>query len=282
MSIYYPQQIGSWYDKDYDRQVKSLMKPYSLTLPSIAVISPHAGYTFSGNIAAKSYSQVQWNKISLIVILSTYHQQLQGLVLPRFSQIYYNPEDNLLVDQDLVSNLISTRIFRYDQGNEFSTEHAWENQIPFILINSRKHRSPILPVLVGAATLEELQLGGKILLSTIQYKYNLDNVLFAITTDFTHYGPSYGYQVPGSQSEIINYLNDKDFQDLSFILSRNILGFYNDAYTVCGKQAILMWMLMLPFLGPIKEKLEAVGRSQHGDNFVSYASIIYYSLLNHI
>jgi len=135
-----------------------------------------------------------------------YHYHSEGLVLPRFSQIYYNMRDNLQIENELIDKLIRTSLFRYDFGNEFDTEHAWENQLPFILIGSRKHRVPILPILVGAASLERLKISGEMLINLINRKYELDRVLFVITSDFTHYGPIYNYIVPGNKEAVIKYL----------------------------------------------------------------------------
>lgn len=271
MSIYYPQGRGSWYDYNYKNQVQELLSnvPHFQTpCPPIGILTPHAGFVFSGHIAALSFSTVNWTNLSLVVILSTYHAQRNGLVLPNFSQIKYDNE-TLRVDVDLVHYLLSKdQTFRRDQGDEFLNEHAWENQLPFIL----GHEVSLLPILVGSNTLNELEYSGKSLISEIPQK----NALFVITSDFTHYGPDYNYVV--NVPDINQYLTMKDTEDIREVLNRDISKFHQGAFTVCGKQALLLWMLMLPYLGDISSYFLGYDRSVHYNrDSVSYASIIWTS-----
>jgi len=283
MSVFYPSRQGLWYDNDFINQVNNLFKQVpdsiesKLKIPS-AIITPHAGLNYSGLVSAYSYYTIN-SQFSLIVILSTYHQYKKGLILPNFSEVIYKGIGTLKIETTLRNNILNNGLFILDDtsNTEFTKEHSWELQLPFLMVKSKD--SYILPILIGDISDSDLKDASSFLISTIDSLYDLNNVLFVITSDFTHYGPNYNYTV--KTNDVSSFLNEKDLLDRNYLLSRSLSDFKKNEKKVCGKQALLFWLYSIPYIeeliGPISEKFLYYSRYNNNNNYVSYNSIVYYN-----
>ena len=124
----------------------------------IALISPHAGYSFSGPTAAYAYHTLKGNSYEAIVILSPLHRLPLGKYVVTASRAYETPLGEVPVDLELVEALgkeIPINRSGYDG------EHSLEIQLPFL-----QHvlgNVPILPVMLGTGSLDEAAELGKVL-----------------------------------------------------------------------------------------------------------------------
>ena len=95
----------------------------------IALISPHAGYPYSGQTAAYAYRQLQNHQFDTIVLLGPSHRDDFGAVAISSKKYYATPLGALELDQEFIGALaqkISVR--RIGQDNE----HSLEIQLPFL------------------------------------------------------------------------------------------------------------------------------------------------------
>ena len=164
-----------------------------------AIIVPHAGLYYSGKIANKAYSQIDWNHYDKIVILSTNHSSYEKT---------YVPEDNsfFLYKQKKYSfqNIESKKLFIKD-NSVFTDEHSWAIQMPFIQKSSEKN---IYLFLVGTYDDEQK----KYILNLIQK----DRTLLIVNTDLYHCGKKFDnvcYQPDKiNQKTIQNIIDNKPLQ----------------------------------------------------------------------
>ena len=163
-------QAGRFYESDPRRlagEVDDFLQRHAApqdTRRVAAVIVPHAGYYFSGNVAAAAYKAVNDGRpYKRIFLIGPSHYEWVDGASVNFSADYY------------ATPILSAAHDR---------EHCLEVQLPF-LQRVFKEVPPIVPIVVGTNRLDKLQ---KIARALKPY-FNDDN-LFIISSDFSHY-PSY-------------------------------------------------------------------------------------------
>lgn len=150
-----------------------------------AVLAPHAGYFYSGQVAASAYTQIDAFKVGQTVfLLGTSHRHQFPGVSVYCGKAYQTPLGLVPVNQEIATSLCKqSPLFQYYmQVHEM--EHSLEVQLPFLQYKMQKPFR-IVPILFGERDYRQLQTIAEIL----QPYFTADN-LFVLSTDFSHY-PSY-------------------------------------------------------------------------------------------
>jgi len=151
----------------------------------LAVLVPHAGYIFSGSVAASSFNQIpkEMKFDNIFVVGSSHHVLFDGASI--YNQGHYiTPLGTVPVNLDLANDLIKAHdCFDYYPGAH-AKEHSIEVQLPF-LQHHLAHNFQIVPIVIGTQDIQRCRDIAKALLP-----YFNPNNLFVISTDFSHY-PSY-------------------------------------------------------------------------------------------
>jgi len=151
----------------------------------LAIISPHAGYVFSGEVAAAAFSQVDPAKeYKTIFVLGCSHRiSFSGASVYSIGN-YITPLGAVPTDLQTAQKLVSeNKVFAFDPQNQRS-EHSIEVQVPFLQYYL-KTDFKIVPILLGTQdpkTCEQIAQALK--------PYFIPENLFVISTDFSHY-PDY-------------------------------------------------------------------------------------------
>lgn len=150
-----------------------------------AIIVPHAGYIFSGPVAASAYAKINPDKdFSRVFVIGTSHHALLNGASIYNKGDYKTPLGTVPVDTELANKLIKeNRLIKYVQ-NAHSKEHSIEVQLPFLQYRLKKPFK-IVPVVMGTqstGTCEKL--------AEILSPYFTPENLFVISSDFSHY-PAY-------------------------------------------------------------------------------------------
>jgi len=143
----------------------------------IALISPHAGYSFSGPTAAYAYHTLKGKSYDAVVILSPLHRLPLGRYVVTKARAYETPLGEVHVDQELVETLekeIPINRSGYDG------EHSLEIQLP--LLQYVLGNVPILPVMLGTSSLDEGAELGKVLAKVLDDR----NALIVASSDLHH------------------------------------------------------------------------------------------------
>ena len=151
----------------------------------VGFISPHAGYVYSGPVAAWGFRQIQDRPLSTVVILGFNHGGSPSVssVLPYDG--YKTPLGTVPVDKDLREELLEKGkgVLKADKS-PFSSEHSIETQIPFI--QTVLPKSSILPIMVAHP-------GGDIDEGLAKLLYEVvgrrKDVVVVASTDLSHYTP---------------------------------------------------------------------------------------------
>jgi MEMO1 family protein len=262
MTIRYPSAAGSFYPET-DHELRGQINTFFTQVRNRqaikgirAIIAPHAGYMYSGIVAASVYKPlIGAKRINRIIMLGPSHfVGFNYAGLTGFTS-WETPLGQIQVDQEFNSKLTDNRHFKInDQAHE--REHSLEVQIPFIQTIFGSNVK-IVPIVLGQNTnfakiakrLSEL-LDGRTLIIT--------------SSDLSHYFT----QVQA---------NGIDHSTIDFILSRNSKDIQNEA-DACGLEGILVLNEIAKLKG---WKPQLIDYKTSGDitddksSVVGYAGIIY-------
>ncbi len=151
----------------------------------VSIISPHAGYVYSGDIAAKAFSQVDPNKQfdNIFIIAPSHHCSFNGASIYNIGN-YKTPLGEVLVNRQLANKLINENISFSYYKDAHAQEHSLEVQVPFIQYWMNTDVQ-IIPIIMG--TKNELLIEN--LAAALKPYFNNKN-LFVFSTDFSHF-PNY-------------------------------------------------------------------------------------------
>jgi AmmeMemoRadiSam system protein B len=112
-----------------------------------AIISPHAGYVFSGKIAAEAFQSIPRNSVykNIFIIGSSHVMSFEGASVYN-SGDYITPLGKMIVNRDIADKLIrSNKVFNFPTTAHVQ-EHSIEVQLPFIQYYF-KETPPIVPIM---------------------------------------------------------------------------------------------------------------------------------------
>ena len=184
-----PIVAGQFYPKDKNQlsaTVDSLLRKSSLPEIKgeiIALIVPHAGYQFSGEVAAHAFKTLEGEQVDTVIIVgNSHHERFDGVsVFPK--GVYKTPLGEVEIDSDLAQRIIqeSDRIFFRESAHQL--EHSIEIEIPF-LQKTLKHFK-IVPILFGNSQKDDWKILGDAILKHIKGK----NAILIASSDLSHYPP---------------------------------------------------------------------------------------------
>lgn len=248
----------------------------------VAVVVPHAGYSYSGPCAAHAYKAIaEAQQPETFVIIGPNHHGIGSSVAVYPEGEWITPLGKVEVDSQLATAVLENTTYASADPIAHKYEHSIEVQLPFLQFVSKKFK--ILPVCMkGLRVLKEANdLIGAIL--NAAYKLNRKIIIIA-SSDFTHYGPSYMYTpFKGTKTQIKSKVEQMDKKAISYIEKIKEVDFLkhvikNNA-TICGYASITSAIIYARSMKIKKGKLLKFYTS--GDitkdytNTVSYASIIF-------
>lgn len=187
-----PAVAGQFYPGRKEELIKMIdgflanANPPKLEGKLIGLISPHAGYVYSGQVAAYSYKLLQNAKYDVVLIMGGSH------IMPfNYGAVYYRKDDenyfqtpigNVGINKTISEKLLKNgSVFKAD-NNPHTYEHSIEVQIPF-LQRVLKPGFEIVPILFGTHSYEILESAAGSIADAIKGK----DVLLIASTDMSHY-----------------------------------------------------------------------------------------------
>jgi hypothetical protein len=185
-----PFAAGRFYSADKETLKKDLELLFSDCKQSSAegrvraIISPHAGYVFSGKTAAAAFSAIKEHSgyKNIFIIGSSHVAAFSGASVFNTGD-YITPLGRAEVNRDIAENLIKkNKVFRNSTDSHIR-EHSIEVQIPFIQTYFTDNPK-IVPIIIGTddeVTVKQI--------SEALRPWFTDENLFIISSDFSHYPP---------------------------------------------------------------------------------------------
>lgn len=280
-----PTVAGVFYEGNFDNLEKQIISCFNhklgpgdlpikkRTKKLKAVITPHAGYAYSGPCAVWAFKEIAEAEFpDLFIIIGPAHAGYHSAIS---IEDWKTPFGLVKTDKDFALKLKENSDLKIIEEIH-ADEHSVEVQLPFLqFVNKDKlSKLKILPI-VFTNDLDYKKLANDLRKTIRETK---KNVIFIISSDFTHYGSSYGY-VPFTLDikERLEELDKKAFGYINRLESDEFADFINKTgATICGYMPIL---LLLETLEDTKGEvlLYYTSGDLTGDfkTSVSYASIIF-------
>lgn len=230
--------------------------------PIIGAVCPHAGYVFSGPVAAHSYLALSGLKRhDLIIIVGPNHYGIGSGVAVPSARSWQTPLGEVQIAKEVADELVEiSGIIDIDDLSHLQ-EHSIEVQVPFLQFISSKPFK-ILPV---SMLLQDQKTGEEVGRAVAEIAKKTNAMIIA-SSDFTHYEPH-------------EVASKKDSQLIRVIENLDIDEFYNTLrkldLTACGYGPIAAIMIASKILGAKKGKLLKYATS--GDTGGSRASVVGYA-----
>lgn len=261
---------GQFYPEDQE-ELKQDIKNYldesnKISKKSFGIIVPHAGYSFSGRIAAQAFKAISKQKFDTFIIIGTNHSSSEtSISLKDFKTPLGIAKNDLEFSRELAKQNIEVN--ERDQ----SFEHSIEVQIPFLQETFGKFM--FVPIAASFDSFEECKSFSE---KIIHIAEKLNRKICLISSgDFTHYGSYYNY-APFQPNRSKVYAVDKKAMDFISELRAKEFFEYAKNTTICGISSISAGIEISRRLGAKKAIL--LNYSNSGDitkdynNCVSYAS----------
>lgn len=271
MKVRRPYVAGSFYPGSKDKLKKIIedflnnVKEYKKKKNFFAFISPHAGYSYSGQVAARVYNEIEEIKdVNKIILIGVSHNAIFDYAAIDGNDEWETPLGNISCDKEIIKKLIQNDNFNID-SSPHDIEHSLEVQVPFIQVV--KPKASIVPVLIGSSNLNFLR---KIADKLFEI-YNEDRFILIASSDMYH-----GY----SYEECVNY----DERTKNIILEIDHEKFYkaiDKEAMACGAYAITVLLRFCELLKDVKAEVldqtnsARVTYSYHG-YVVGYLSMGFY------
>lgn len=232
----------------------------------IGLVTPHAGYMYSGHVAAHSYYELISNGIpKTVIILSPNHTGLGSPISIMGDGVWSTPLGDVEIDSDFTTELLKRTDVLVDDASAHLKEHSIEVHLPFLQYFSNDFK--IVPIVMWMQDLDSSKELSEAIYDTI-VSLNKSVVIIA-STDLTHYMPR---DIAKSQDDLVieAILNLDEEAMINRIEEHNI--------TMCGYGPVATMILVSKKLGVETGKLLKYSNSgdisgDH-DSVVGYASIV--------
>ncbi|MHC4183622.1 MAG: AmmeMemoRadiSam system protein B [Planctomycetota bacterium] len=257
------------------KQVSNLLNDvFTENLPGkpVALISPHAGYQYSGLVAAYGYNAIKdYDYKRVIIIAPSHYSRYTGASIPDVDY-YKTPLGLIKLDMGACNNLINNPPLIGTFKQAHAREHSLETQLPFLQTALKDFE--LVPILISRLNNEAFDF----LVDKIKPLINEDTLII-VSSDFTHYG--YGYSYVPFKKDIEASIRKLDYGAFERILALDFDGFFRykkaTGITACGFMPIALLLKLLPddAQGKILHYDTSGNQMDDFNSSVSYASIMF-------
>lgn len=205
MNIKQPSAAGKFYTKnkiELENQLEYFDKNSKpdCDYKTRAIIVPHAGYEFSGKLAAKGFQYFDKNIKNIFVIAPPHYVGIKDVSISNYD-IFSTPLGNLEVNKDITYQLLSD--FECNLQNEaFEDEHSIEVQLPFVQKFTPDKK--IIPILgVNVLKLKKI----------IEHFWSNPENGFVISSDLSHFYSS--KDAKKIDEDTANYIESNSYDKFS-------------------------------------------------------------------
>ncbi len=243
-----PAVAGYFYPKDRKELTKTVddfisnVKQEQIAGKILGIMSPHAGYVFSGQVAAYSYRHIKDTQYDTVILLGPSHRvYLKGASVGNWDA-YATPLGKVKVNKEIVTSLLSIGEPFHFVEQAHIVEHSVETQIPFLQRVLKKF--DIVPIVMGPPSLTYCKKISEALGEIVKKR----NVLFVASSDMSHY-PDY-INANNVDRNTLSLIRKCD-PNLVFTSEKKALeeGIPNLSTTLCGLSSVVTVMMTVKQLG---------------------------------
>jgi MEMO1 family protein len=254
----------------YSGSKESLIKEVEKLIPAsaekkedaIGVISPHAGYTYSGSVAALTLSSIKPKPI--YIIMGPNHTGLGSPFSLSTSDSWATPLGNVTINKTLAEKILKN--CPQISKDEFAhiQEHSIEVQLPILQI--LQENFTIVPIVISSGTIEQYRKIGQAIAKSIKELKLEKDVTIIASSDMTHY-------------ESQNSAQEKDARAIDTILKLDEEALLECIekfdISMCGYAPAVIMMAAAKLLGAKRALL--IKYQTSGDSSGDYSSVVGYA-----
>jgi AmmeMemoRadiSam system protein B len=232
------------------------------------IVSPHAGYIYSGAVAANGFYEVSSTNFHNVILVGPNHYGIGSWVAGMKEGTWETPLGDITVNSEMADKIKRSSAVLHFDDYAHSRDHCLEVQIPFLQYIKQDFK--IVPVVLVSQHKDiALDLGSAIS-RTVMEMDNVNSTLLLASSDFTHYEPN-------------REAHTKDGELIKTILALDVTKFYTVLermnISACGYGAIATMMIAAKGLGAKRGELlkYATSGDVTGDTsaVVGYSSIVF-------
>lgn len=263
---------GSWYPAS-KVELETMLEGYiaqaspeKIEGKILALISPHAGYQFSGPVAAYGFKSVTGLPIKTVIIIGFSHKRYFDGISVYNSGVFSTPLGEIQIDEALAGSIIACDKRISFHPELFGSENSIEMQLPFIQLALPDAR--IVPIILGGRSFDDAVILSDALAALLNSR---DDCLIVASTDMSHY----------HEYDKANVIDGKTVSILSGMKAREIYGAETTGECeICGIMPVTALLLTAEKLG--YDSLKVLKYANSGDTYgdksrvVGYVSAVIY------
>ena len=261
--IRYPAVAGQFYPAsatELRTMIKGMVDEKAAREDVIGLISPHAGYIYSGPVAGATISRVKFK--DTFIIMGPNHTGMGKPLSIMTKGNWETPLGQVEIDSALAERILATSRYLQEDPGAHQYEHSLEVQIPFLQYFKKDFRIVPITLAYSSATAYK-ELGKEIAQAVMDLK---KNVVIIASSDMTHYEPQESAQRKDSQAiEAILELNEDKL--LRRVSELNI--------SMCGYAPTVALISAAKKLGATRAEL--VRYQTSGDTTGDYSAVVGYA-----
>lgn len=166
-------QIDSFIDKNKKKA----------KLEAIGCLVPHAGYIYSGQVAASVFSKI--NLKENFIILGPNHTGYGEPISIMTQGVWETPLGKVKINSNLAKELLKNSAYLKEDFLAHQYEHSLEVEIPFLQYFANDFK--IVPIVVGMEQIDVYKKLGKEIAQTLKDLDLIKNIIIIASSDMTHY-----------------------------------------------------------------------------------------------
>ena len=268
---------GRWF-QDSERALRDEIAERSKGISAVrkknicAAVVPHAGYRYSGHVAAGVYLRIDPKGFSRVIVIGPSHYVgMRNQISVPDATHFSTPLGELKSDVEFIARARQLPFITH-RPEAHTQEHSDQIQLPLIQ-SCLSANLPVVCMVCGQFDAANL------LSATAAFKALLDDrTLLVVSSDFTHYGANYGY-VPFT-NDVPKNLETLDMGIFDLFARKDLAGFLErldeTGATVCGRDPLAFLLAMMPADAKVERTgYETSGQLTHDAlNSVSYVGAL--------
>lgn len=229
----------------------------------VALVSPHAGYMYSGPVAANGFYQLaQDGRPDLFIVIGPNHRGLGASISVMVEGTWETPLGKVKIDEDVARKVVEKCKYAEEDDSGHMYEHSLEVQLPFLQYIYGSFE--FVPICINLQTLSTSKDLGQAIASALQ---GIDGAIIA-SSDFTHYEPQ--ETASEKDSRVIETITKLDEDALFETVSRYRV-------SMCGYGSVASAIVASKLLGAEKGMLIKYATS--GDIIHDYSQVVGYAAI---
>jgi AmmeMemoRadiSam system protein B/AmmeMemoRadiSam system protein A len=229
----------------------------------LALVVPHAGYQYSGQVAAYSYAQLRGRTIDTVILIgSAHHAAFPGASVYAEGKMR-TPLGDVPVNREIANSLLDEQALVTFHPAAFEKEHSLEVQLPFLQTVLKDFS--VVPVLIGTPTRETFS---RLIAKVSEIARTRKNVLVIASTDLSHYHDA--ATAVRMDRKIIEAIEAMSPEEVERLLTTR-------EGELCGGYAVLVTMAVARNLGATRGVL--YGSANSGDVTGDRSHVVGYAAL---